>query len=916
MQIAAASGRRVITDMFGHMLADIGLMQTAAASGRRVITDMFGHMLADIGEAIAKLPKMEDLGKSIRSAGSRVLIDGAKAEQAAIDGLVDTAKKYESQLKANSTAILEHEQALTMSAVARDKAIASAAQSVHTAKEERETQRLLNREMREAENQFNALDAAHSKLIKSATEQAKATTKSKDATKKKTKAEKEAEKAAKALAKEQERIAKTRAEGLKVLNLSRKKLDVYAKTGKEATKIIDGLTLAESREVAENKKRLDIMKLVNTAKEKAKAAIAALTIGLTLGTEAMAAHNYELQGYTANQALAQVADDKKIKSMQQLLDAQNRGKERLKELKDATVIHTIAIEKGSDAADLYAKTIEYGSAELAKMVIEQEKLAGSTGEMASFWVDAKDAVADFVTGAIDSWDDLRKVVTQPIKAQLQVGVQQLFQGNGSGKLLDTFKGIGSILNPSSILGGIGKIGTSIGGIFNGSSGLFSGISGIASGLGSVVPAIGLAVSAFDAVKDLFSSKKTVTADFQSNTDRYNAYGGSDGSGIGRNTTGQAFYRDSLFGSFGLRARGKGGDTVALNRDQQGQIEAVMQVLDSMQAVDELIGTFVSDSSVANVKTALDGFRGNALKPEQLFEERLSVIFSALPEVTQSLVDFSQPAENVIARITQISESATTTVPALESLGFNLGDVKEKSVASALGLTDLSGGLQGFMGQFENYISTIYTEEEQLQVKQATAANALVELNNSLGLTGDAVIDTKDELKAYVNELNSSGALQTEAGQEAFTAAISSANAVATIAESGMTLSEVIAGLDQNLLGVAVAVTPLESATSILTETGKMAADVIHNIADSLGEVAGIKSVTEDVSEEYNDVSIGVGELNDATDQTNERLTNLEEIVSKLVGVTEDGISKQIAALSSIASTNATIASNSDREAYQ
>jgi hypothetical protein len=85
--------------------------------------------------------------------------------------------------------------------------------------------------------------------------------------------------------------------------------------------------------------------------------------------------------------------------------------------------------------------------------------------------------------------------------------------------------------------------------------------------------------------------------------------------------------------------------------------------------------------------------------------------------------------------------------------------------------------------FENY----YTDAERLAAQQKIAAQEVANFNKNLGLTGTAAIDTKDELRAYIQSLD----LTTDAGGKAYVEALKLAEAITTVDATSKNATEAL-----------------------------------------------------------------------------------------------------------------------------
>ncbi len=137
----------------------------------------------------------------------------------------------------------------------------------------------------------------------------------------------------------------------------------------------------------------------------------------------------------------------------------------------------------------------------------------------------------------------------------------------------------------------------------------------------------------------------------------------------------------------------------------------------------------------------------------------------------------------------------TVSDAARNLNLNFDATSPYALDAAQSLVELMGGLEAFTQATNNYYELFYSQQEQQQLALAQSADAVSQFNDMLGLSGAAAIDTATEFRAYVESLD----LTTEEGRQAYAAAMDVASAMAAVAESGMSLDQLIDSLPENLL---------------------------------------------------------------------------------------------------------------------
>lgn len=186
----------------------------------------------------------------------------------------------------------------------------------------------------------------------------------------------------------------------------------------------------------------------------------------------------------------------------------------------------------------------------------------------------------------------------------------------------------------------------------------------------------------------------------------------------------------------------------------------------------------------------------------------------------------------------------TVTDAARTLNLNFDATSPLAISASSALVELMGGLDAFTAATQNYFNQFYSMQEQQDLALAQAASQVSVFNESLGLTGAAAIDTTEEFRRYVESLD----LTTEEGRKAFAAAMELSDAMATVANSGMTLTELIGSLPVNLQGAfelmsAQSISTGESLTNA-AETIDSATVAARGSLDNLGSaITSVADVT-------------------------------------------------------------------------
>jgi len=149
---------------------------------------------------------------------------------------------------------------------------------------------------------------------------------------------------------------------------------------------------------------------------------------------------------------------------------------------------------------------------------------------------------------------------------------------------------------------------------------------------------------------------------------------------------------------------------------------------------------------------------------------------------------------LIARSERQALVMNTVSEAATLLNLNFDSTSPKAGKFASDLIEISGGIDAFNAANANYYDTFFSAEEQKQIALTTAATAVQNFNNELGLTGAAAIDTKGEFRTYVEGLD----LQTEAGMKAHAAAMEVVSSMGMIVEAEGDVAAIMAQMPENL----------------------------------------------------------------------------------------------------------------------
>ena len=154
--------------------------------------------------------------------------------------------------------------------------------------------------------------------------------------------------------------------------------------------------------------------------------------------------------------------------------------------------------------------------------------------------------------------------------------------------------------------------------------------------------------------------------------------------------------------------------------------------------------------------------------------------------------------DAINLVIEAQERANATVSGFAEvanlLNINFDAASPSALTFADTVVELIGGFDELTTASNQYYNDFYTAEERAQITLAETTAQVAGFNESLGLTGEAAIDTKEEFRAYVEGLDD----QTEAGARALASALSVSGALADFTEESKSLDQVVSEIPEHL----------------------------------------------------------------------------------------------------------------------
>jgi hypothetical protein len=172
------------------------------------------------------------------------------------------------------------------------------------------------------------------------------------------------------------------------------------------------------------------------------------------------------------------------------------------------------------------------------------------------------------------------------------------------------------------------------------------------------------------------------------------------------------------------------------------------------------------------------------------------------------------------------------------MGKGLMTFSVQSLQFSDALAQAAGGLQNLQQLQGVYFENFYTEAERMAAATAMAQQDIDNFNRTLGLTGDAAIDTRSELRSYIESLD----LNTEAGRAAYVAALKLAQAILTLDPAAKDAADAIEDVGDNL-----------------EELARQLAQIMTPVRDIIAEfngdpaIAGLATTLNDIIEQFKEV---------------------------------------------------------------
>jgi hypothetical protein len=512
------------------------------------------------------------------------------------------------------------------------------------------------------------------------------------------------------------------------------------------------------------------------------------TIGRERDTESMKLQRYEQEGLTAAEALERLGLEKTISINDELADQRVNATESIEALNQQLEYETILLYEGSEAAELFKLKIEgYSDAQAKASVTTKQHIADlqSLGDVGS-------SIGDTLTEGLLSGDwksagqsllsTLQDTFVNPLKNQIGSAISQAMSGGGT-------SGFSSILGSAGSAGGAG--GSGIMGMLTGggassflgagtlgfSAGQAIGQTGIGTGLGAMIgnfilPGIGgfIGSALGGVVESLFGGKtKQTGAGFEL------GYSADDG------LSGQNYETFSKKKSF-WRGTKRWTEYSDLDSEVESQVGSYFDNMESsIVSQVESFGVSSAEDILSGLEIESAKFSGdNAEEDMQNWlidatKSAYEVAYEKLPAIVKEAIGgagdvMSGTAEEISERFAYVGQVASTVSPLLKQFGMNISSSINEATLESTMLADAMGGIQQVSEGLASVYNNLMSPAEQFSATFAASKDTILDLNDTLGLTGSSVLDNKQELLSYIKTLDLSQEGNAELAAEAMAAA--------------------------------------------------------------------------------------------------------------------------------------------------
>ena len=145
-------------------------------------------------------------------------------------------------------------------------------------------------------------------------------------------------------------------------------------------------------------------------------------------------------------------------------------------------------------------------------------------------------------------------------------------------------------------------------------------------------------------------------------------------------------------------------------------------------------------------------------------------------------DLQMDGENLVSAMIRVEAQFSAVTEITKNLELNFGLVGDTGKAAADAIVQMAGGLDAFVQKSDYYYNNFYSEQERLEKSIENYSAALADFNSSMGTS----IYDRGGLREFVDALD----LTTQAGQEAYAAALNLAPSLVDLGAAQARLAEI------------------------------------------------------------------------------------------------------------------------------
>ena len=360
-------------------------------------------------------------------------------------------------------------------------------------------------------------------------------------------------------------------------------------------------------------------------------------------------------------------------------------------------------------------------------------------------------------------------------------------------------------------------------------------------------------------------------------------------------------RTTAFGTFGVSDA-----TSHYGRASEDTKRAMQALLNQAEATDKLVATLMSTYQINQTRDELSRqgvhSANNAEGAQAFLENRLKIQIKHLDVWARTLFSgVEQSYEEQVAIIQKLSIATKAYVPVLKDMHIGLSEGSDSLAYLAVTLGEVSGSFENFTASYQNFVSKLFTAEEQRNLSIQAYTNRVADFNKTIVDSGFKAISSTDQLKSFILNLQNTGAIYTKTGQEAMVAALGMVNAMKALEDMEKEriaalkqLKDLGLGANEGLISVAGGLDALTKSVdnyrSLVYSSEEQAliknaeaATQLTEIANSLGISPDSISTAEGLRAAVDALTAGQAQLTEVQQEQLVKLLDAAEAVKVLSG---------------------------------